>query len=114
MPSPDTGTTIMEGKGREDMAKCKACWAWFESTNAQDICPDCKKALDRLSGYVIPADRIEVKQFIIPRPHRFMSNGKFLNFIYNVFPSTWCLGWGDPYCNSYIVGIPTVKEGKNG
>ena len=36
------------------MADCKACGAWFESTETQDLCPTCKRSLIRLGDYVAP------------------------------------------------------------
>ena len=36
------------------MADCKACGAWFESTETQDLCPTCKRSLIHLGDYVAP------------------------------------------------------------
>lgn len=37
--------------------ECKACGAWFSSGQAQELCPTCERALDRLKGYAVPVVR---------------------------------------------------------
>ncbi len=36
------------------MAECKNCGTWFSSTLPSELCPTCRRALDRLKGYVAP------------------------------------------------------------
>lgn len=39
--------------------ECKVCGAWFSSGQAQELCPTCERALDRLKGYAVPVVRCE-------------------------------------------------------
>ena len=39
------------------MAECKACGIWFSSSEPQELCPGCERALERLNGYVVPVVR---------------------------------------------------------
>lgn len=36
------------------MANCKVCGEWFSSTNPDNLCPACQRALKRLNGYAAP------------------------------------------------------------
>ena len=37
------------------MAECKACGAWFSSSNERTkLCHGCERALNRLNGYAVP------------------------------------------------------------
>lgn len=36
------------------MAECKACGTWFSSSEPQELCTGCERALKRLNGYVAP------------------------------------------------------------
>ena len=39
------------------MAECKACGTWFSSSEPQELCPGCERALERLNGYGVPVVR---------------------------------------------------------
>lgn len=36
------------------MPDCKACGMWFAAVGQRDLCPTCKRALERLNGYAAP------------------------------------------------------------
>ena len=36
------------------MDECKACGTWFSSSEPQELCTGCERALKRLNGYVAP------------------------------------------------------------
>ena len=49
------------------MAECKACGTWFSSSETQELCPECERALERLNGYVVPVVRCkDCKYFETP------------------------------------------------
>lgn len=49
------------------MAECKACGTWFSSSESQELCPGCERALERLNGYVVPVVRCkDCKYFETP------------------------------------------------
>lgn len=39
------------------MPDCKACGMWFAAVGQHDLCPVCKRALERLNGYAAPLVR---------------------------------------------------------
>lgn len=70
------------------MADCKACGAWFESTETQDLCPTCKRSLLRLGDYVAPVVRCK----------------DCANFRQNAHGVCWCEEYGgaitpEDYCS---------------
>lgn len=39
------------------MPDCKACGMWFAAVGQHDLCPTCKRALERLNSYAAPVVR---------------------------------------------------------